>query len=155
MLLFSAYIKNSKLKKTFSAVSSLVEAEHYNPSLLEQFAIYVLRMHIEKQMVEEDTQVAEHDGLDVKKISRFQANSKMFKNSMIDCVDNSHEFWSELLKNDPDIEKLLVYGNKINENLDKVVTNFENVKETFPNHADTLQLYGEFKNKILFEKMEG
>lgn len=135
-------------------MSSLVKAELYDPSLLEQFAIYVLRMHIEKEMVELDARIAEHDGLDVKKISMYQVNSKMFKKSMVDCVDNSHEFWSELLKNDPDIEKLLVYGNKINENLEKVVTNFERVRETFPNHADTLHLFGDFKNKILFERME-
>jgi hypothetical protein len=155
LLLFQAYIENFKLNKRFNSVASLIEAEFYQPSLLEQFSIYRLRLHIEREMVEDDNRFAEHDGIDILKIANFQLYSKEFRMSMIDTVDNSDEFWSELMKHDPDIEKLLILGNKINENLELVQKDFEAVKRVFPNHAQTLRLYGEFKRGILFERLEG
>lgn len=155
LCLFQAYILNYKLHKRFLAVASLIEGERYNTSLLEQFNIYKLRMHIEKDMVEDDNRYAEYDGIDILKITKFQENFKQFQEKMKGVVTNSHEFWSELLRSDPDIEKLLVLGNHINENYDQVKEYFEKVRETFPNHARTLRLYGEFKRSILFENFEG
>lgn len=153
--LFKAYITNFKLRKRFKAVACLMEAEYYRPSLLEQFNVYKLRLQIEREMVEDDNRFAEYDGIDILKITEFQKCFKDFRQRMINVVDSSHEFWSELLRKDPDIEKLLILGNKINENYESVKSNFDKVKEMFPNHARTLRLYGEFKRSILFENFEG
>ena len=81
--------------------------------------------------------------------------TQKFKKKMSCYIDNSMEFWKGLKEYNVIIEKLIKCGENLNYNLRKIEFNYKKIVDLYPQHSETLRLYGQFKSKIQYEKELG
>jgi len=155
LMLFSGYIYKEKLQKKFAAIEIVYEGERSKGSLLEHFSLYRLKLHLEKTMFEDELRQAEHDGIDIIKMTDFQNHYLKFKDNIYNVLDHSVDFWKEMISKEPDFKSITMLAAKITYHLEKIHKEFGSMKRLFPSHSYSQLLYGYFKKKILFDAISG
>lgn len=152
--LLCAFIYNSKLNKRYQAIKYLYEAQNNKCSLLEKYAIYHLKLGIQKQMVGDEMRSSDQDGIDIVKLTKFQENFSRFTQEMAKVVDFSAEFWDKMTdQTDPNYQELSMLSGQITTRMDAIDIQFEEIREMFPSHSRNLRLYGQFLKKVKFDRL--
>ncbi|EAR83936.2 PAS domain S-box protein (macronuclear) [Tetrahymena thermophila SB210] len=153
--LLHAYILQGKLQNKFKSLFALMFACECKPNFQEEFSIYRYKHIIEEEMVENDVRTQESKGIEVNSIVNFQNKFVIFLNSIEKSVMLHLEFWSKLLEDTPDIQKILSLGSKITNTVDQVTDLYNQLQEINQNHIKCLEIYGNFLKEIVHDDQEG
>ncbi|KAL4459259.1 hypothetical protein ABPG73_001296 [Tetrahymena malaccensis] len=153
--LLHAYILQGKLQNKFKSLFALMFACECKPNFQEEFSIYRYKHIIEEEMVENDIRTQESKGIEVNSIVNFQNKFVIFLNSIEKSVMLHLEFWSKLLEDTPDIQKILSLGSKITNTVDQVTDLYNQLQEINQNHIKCLEIYGNFLKEIVHDDQEG
>lgn len=142
-----------KMSNKWSAYYSINDIRKFKPSSSLQFGMYRIEKLIEKELQEAEHRLAEND-IDVFKIFEFKNAYSNFQIDMDKAVRLQLDFWSELIDENPDIQKLISIASILTKQFEDLETLF-NVLCTYEvSSPEYLKLYCLFLKQIIHDEFE-
>jgi hypothetical protein len=142
------------LKK--KALEQLLLAEKADPGFEEEFLIFRYKKIIEDN-ISDDGKAAEADNgssnqVDIVGVIAFESNLRLCTFHIIQAAEFNERYWTELLKDDPSLERLSEIGTAIDFSIIKSNENWRELAQMIENAPVLIKLYSKFLTDVLNEQ---
>ncbi len=152
--LMVAYLYYFKLKNKWKAIYSLTEMAASKPSMMEQFSGERIVKAIEKELQDIDLKNIDTMGIDILTIFEFKNNFASFQINIKEAVNLQVTFWTELMNENPDIQKLISLGSILTKKFEELEHLFGVLSSYEINNSAYLELYSSFLLQIIHDEFE-
>ncbi len=153
--LMMSYYQNMMEKNYYKAYFQLVKAGEKDCSYGQQFAIYRMKVILDKAIYAEET--AKNGGvieIDLSQFRDFEGHRRQFDRIVRECTEKVIEFWNMLLSVNLKIDAMYVLGGKISTALKEVYFTFNEIIRIFPDHLQTYIGYAQFLKQVANNEIE-